>query len=283
MSLLRHTTLVFSLNFPSISSLLAGFRTCLRQIGVASLLAAPAFAFAGSCDIELRYGILINDEHIRILDRRLTKIQINNDEQLFVNGHWYRLEPHEVELLRSFSRGLRAEVPPIVDIAMEGSEIGLEALDTIIKGITDSGDGELFEEEFNDFRARFKQKFDTVDGYYYIAPQTLVKLDNFFEDELGQEIKNVVSGSLGAVLVALHEAIKANTQGQDEQNVVDVSKQLRKLELDIERQLAAKSDLLEQKASRFCQRLMELNKTESELQVMLPALKRFDVIQKISR
>jgi hypothetical protein len=238
----------------------------------------PATANAASCDIQLQYGILITPEHIRIIDGYLTKIQINNDEQLFINGDWIRLEVHEEELLKSFSKGLRNEVPQIVGIAMEGAEIGLQALDKIMNGIVDSGDGDLFQEEFEDFRARFKQRFNQFDNKFYIAPQSLDKLDDFFEDELGQEIKKVVTGSLGAVLIALGEAINSNDGGV-ESNVVDVSEQLERLEEKIEKQLSAKSLVLEKKAKQFCDRLTELNKTESELHVMLPLLRDYDVVK----
>jgi hypothetical protein len=238
----------------------------------------PFASWAGSCNIQLQYGILITPEHIRILDRQLTKIQINRDEQLFINGEWIRLEAHETALLRSFSQGLRTEVPQIVNIAMEGAEIGLMALDKIMNGIANTGDGDLFQEEFAAFRARFKQKFNHIDNKFYIAPQSLNKLNDFFEDELGQEIKKVVTGSLGAVLVALTEAINTNESGL-ERNVINVSEQLERLELKIEKQLAAKSLVLEKKAKQFCDRLTELNKTENELHVMLPQLRHFDVVK----
>ena len=238
-------------------------------------------AVAKSCDIQLRYGILITPEHIRIIHGNTTKVQINNDKQLFINGQWIRLEAHEEILLSKFSTGLRTEVPQIVGIAMEGAEIGLAALDKIMRGIAQSTDNsaesDIFEQEFEDFRSRFKQKFNHIDDKFYIAPQSLDKLDDFFEDELGQEIKNVVTGSLGAVLVALGEAINSN-DGGIERNVVDVSEQLERLEHKIERQLQAKSLILEKKAKQFCDRLTELNRTESELHVMLPQLRRYDVV-----
>lgn len=253
----------------------------IRRLGVllsVSLLVLPLTSQAKSCDIQLQYGILITPEHIRILNRNTTTVQINNDEQLFINGEWIQLESHEVALLRSFSEGLRTEVPQIVGIAMEGADIGLMALDKIMSGIADTGDEDLFQEEFQDFRSRFKQKFNHIDNKFYIAPQSLDKLADFFEDELGQEIKKVVTGSLGAVLVALGEAINTNESG-NERNIVDVSKQLKRLEARIEKQLSAKSEILEKKAHQFCNRLKEINRTERELHVMLPELRQYDLVK----
>lgn len=240
-------------------------------------LFVASFAQAKSCDIRLRYGILITSEHIRILHGSTTKVQINNDQQLFINGQWLRLEPHEEVLLRKFSRGLRTEVPQIVDIAMEGAEIGLAALDKVMRGISKQGQSDIFEQEFEDFRSRFKQKFNHINDMYYIAPQNLNKLDHFFEDELGQEIKAMVTDSLGAVLMAFAEAINSNDDSI-ERNVVDVSEQLEQLERKIEAQLKTKSLVLEKKAEKFCKRLTELNRTESELHVMLPQLRRYNVV-----
>ncbi len=238
----------------------------------------PGMLRAETCEIELKYGILITPEHIRILERHFTQIQINHDEQLFINGEWIQLEVHEIELLKSFSKGLRNEVPQIVGIAMEGAEIGLTALDKIMNGIADNADGDLFKEEFDSFRARFKQKFNQFDDKFYIAPQSLDKLDDFFEDELGQEVKKVVTGSLSAVLIALSEAINSNDSGL-ERDVMDVSEQLERLESKIEQQLSVKSLVLQRKAKQFCDRLTELNKTESELQVMVPELRNYDVVK----
>ncbi|MFT4928833.1 MAG: hypothetical protein ACI8WB_004953, partial [Phenylobacterium sp.] len=217
-------------------------------------------------------------EHIRILDRHFTKIQINNDDQLFINGEWIILEVHEIELLRSFSEGLRSEVPQIVGIAMEGAEIGLAALDKIMNGIANSADGDLFAEEFAEVRSSFKQRFNQFDDKFYIAPQSLNKLDDFFEDELGQQVKKVVTGSLGTVLITLSEAINSNESGL-EREAVDVSKQLASLESKIEQQLSVKSLVLQKKSKQFCGRLAELNKTESELHVMVPELRAYDVVK----
>lgn len=251
-------------------------RFCYRVLALLMLVVTP-LSYGKSCNIELRYGILITPEHIRIIHGNTTKVQINNDKQLFINGQWLRLEAHEQILLRKFSTGLRKEVPQIVGIAMEGAEIGLAALDRIMKGIDDSGDGNVFEQEIDDFRSRFKQKFNHVDGKYYIAPQSLAKLDDFFEDELGKEIKTVVTSSVGAVLVALGDAF-SSSDTVVERNVVDVGEQLERLEQKIERQLEAKSSVLEQKAEQFCRRLIELDRTESELHVMLPQLRRYNVV-----
>ena len=240
------------------------------------LLLAP-YSYGQSCDIDLRYGILITPEHIRIIHGTTTKVQINNDQQLFINGQWLRLEPHEEILLRKFSTGLRKEVPQIVGIAMEGAEIGLSALDKIMKGIDDSADGNFFDQEIKDFRSRFKQKFNHIDDKYYIAPQNLNRLDDFFEDELGEEIKTVVTSSVGAVLMAIGGAFNSD-EGGVERNMEDVGKQLERLEQKIERQLEAKSSVLEKKAEQFCRRLVELDRTERELHVMLPQLRRYNVV-----
>ena len=233
---------------------------------------------SAGCDIRLRYGVLITAEHIRFIEGHITKVQINNDQQLFINGQWIQLQPHEQVLLQKFSRGLRQEVPQIVAIAMEGAEIGLNALDQLIAGIAQGNQNGWLEQEFAAMRARFKQKFNHIDDKFYIAPQSLDKLSSFFQQELGQEIKTVVTRSLGAVMTALADAINSN-RGEFEQNVVDVSEQLTMLEQQIDQQLQAKSHVLQQKAQQFCYRLTELDRTERELLAMLPRLRKYELVK----
>ncbi|MGB1030949.1 MAG: DUF2884 family protein, partial [Pseudoalteromonas marina] len=47
------------------------------------------------CDVELSHGLIITDDVIRIVDKGQTRVQINNDNQLFIRGYWVDLSPDE--------------------------------------------------------------------------------------------------------------------------------------------------------------------------------------------
>ena len=48
-----------------------------------ALLSCNAIA-QKQCDVELRHGLIITDDVIRIVDKGQTRVQINNNNQLFI-------------------------------------------------------------------------------------------------------------------------------------------------------------------------------------------------------
>ena len=72
------------------------------------------------CDVELSHGLIITDDVIRIVDKGQTRVQINNDNQLFIRGYWVDLSPEESKVVEQFSRGIRQTVPELVDLATDG-------------------------------------------------------------------------------------------------------------------------------------------------------------------
>ena len=70
------------------------------------------------CEVELRHGLIITDDVIRIVDKGQTRVQINNDNQLFIRGYWIDLTSDETLVLKQFSAGIRDTVPELVELAM---------------------------------------------------------------------------------------------------------------------------------------------------------------------
>lgn len=240
-----------------------------------ALYANSAIAGHHKCDIELEYGVIIDQDHIRIMDSFKTVLQINGDRQLFIRGEWIMLDEQSTRLLKEYSLGLRKEVPTMVNIAMDGISIGFEAINQVVNALSGSSSPAL-KEQFEGLKFRFKKKFDHTDNIFYIAPQSLVELDDFFEDELTHEINEIITDSLGAMLLALGEAI--NTENRFEGEHTDFGEQMEILSAEIEQQLTEKSGKLQEHAYQFCESLREIDSIETQLQERVPALKEYDVV-----
>ena len=89
------------------------------------------------CDVELSHGLIITDDVIRIVDKGQTRVQINNDNQLFIRGYWVDLSPEESQVVEQFSRGIRQTVPELVDLATDGVNLGLSAIEQVVEGMSD--------------------------------------------------------------------------------------------------------------------------------------------------
>lgn len=222
-------------------------------------------------------GLLIAPEHIRVMDMGRTRVQINNDSELFIYGELIELTDAEREMVREFSHGLRRELPEIVTIAMDSMEIGFDALNKMIRGISGTDRAKGIEEHFSMLKWGLLEKFARSGDNFYIAPQALNELDDFFEQELAEEINKVVTDALNIMLGAMGEAFR-QSEGAIEGQYVDLGERVDLLSKDVELSLKVNADRLAQQAEAFCQRFETLDKVESRLQKQIPQLRKYDIL-----
>lgn len=246
-----------------------------------ALLSAALFsplAFANyTCDVELGHGLIITDDVIRIVDKGQTRVQINNDEQLFILGRWIQLEESETRTLRLYSKGLRDTVPELVKLATDGVNLGLSTIEQVVTGFADK-EPEVLKDQLRYVETALLDKFKKGDDFYYIAPQSLTKLDDFFEKEISEKIHSAVHGSLGAILVALGGAFEPS-EGNIEERITGVGERMDIIAEEIDKSLQKKTLQLEKKANQYCGCLRTLEETESELQQKVPELLDFDLVK----
>ena len=252
---------------------LVRFWVCL----VVSLLFSSPLLADELCDVELGHGVIITNDVIRIVDNGQTNVQINDDSQLFIRGRWIELNQDEEQILREYSKGLRNTVPELVKLATDGVNLGLSAIEQVVTGFTDK-EPEVLKDQLKYVEIALKDKFKVGDDFYYIAPQSLSKLDDFFEKEISQKIHSAVHGSLGAILVALGDAFESN-EGNIEQKISGMGERIDIISIEIDKSLQKKVVQLEDKANEYCGCLRTLNETEDKLQQLVPELADFDLVQ----
>ena len=251
----------------------------LRFWGFSFYLLCLSFSLKadGLCDVELSHGLIITDDVIRVVDKGQTRVQINQDSQLFIKGRWIELNEEEAAVLREYSLGLRSTVPELVKLATDGVNLGLSAIEQVVTGFTDK-EPEVLKDQLKYVEIALKDKFKAGDDFFYIAPQSLSKLDDFFEKEISQKIHSAVHGSLGAILVALGDAFESN-EGNIEQKITGMGERIDIISSEIDKSLQKKVVQLEEKANEYCGCLRRLNETEDKLQQLVPELVDFDLVQ----
>lgn len=232
---------------------------------------------AAECPIQLKMGLLISPDHIRVLQKGRTQFQINNDEQLFIRGDEVTLTPEQTLLVKEFSLGLRKELPEIVSIAMDSVELGFSALNKIIQGISGTDTAQGIEEHFSELQRRLFGRFARSGDNFYLAPQALNELDDFFEDELSNQVKSVVTNSLHIMLGAMDEAFQ-QSESEIEGVKIDLGERVDLLSKEVENSLKYNANRLEEKATAFCQRFETLDSIEARLQKELPRLRNYDIL-----
>ncbi|MDP4984550.1 YggN family protein [Pseudoalteromonas tunicata] len=229
------------------------------------------------CDVQLGHGLIITEDVIRIVDKGQTRVQINNDNQLFIKGRWKILDEKESQVLMQYSKGLRDTVPELVSLATDGVNLGLTAIEQVVTGYTGK-EPAVLKDQLQYVERALMDRFKKGDDFFYIAPQSLSKLDDFFEKEISGKIHSAVHGSLGAILVALGDAFESN-EGNIEDRISDMGDRMDLIAKEIDRSLLRKAAQMEKKAAEYCGYLKLLDETETQLQQIVPELLDFDLVQ----
>ncbi|WP_152087596.1 YggN family protein [Pseudoalteromonas sp. A25] len=229
------------------------------------------------CDVELSHGLIITDSEIRIVDNGQTRVQINNDDQLLIRGYWVELSEQETGVLREYATGIRDTVPELVNLATDGVNLGLSAIEQVVEGMSDK-EPEVLKTQLQYVERALMDKFKRGDDFFFIAPQSLSKIDDFFTKEISKKIHSAVHGSLGAILVSLGDAFKSR-EGNIEDRITDMGQRMDIISKEIDKSLQKKALQLEEKAEEYCECLNTLDKTETRLQTIVPSLSAYDLVQ----
>lgn len=234
------------------------------------------------CNVELEHGLIITEKVIRIVDKTQTRVQINlgtnqKDTQIFIKGLLIELTAEETLVLNEFERGLRNTVPELVNLATDGVNLGLTAIEQVVKGFSDK-EPQVLKNQLEYVEKTLMSKFKRGDDFFYIAPQSLSRLDDFFKNEISEKIHAAVHGSLGAILVALGDAFDSD-EGNLEERISDMGTRMDIIATEIDKSLQKKAMVLEAKAAEYCSCLQKLDETETRLQKIIPSLLQFDLVK----
>lgn len=249
----------------------------MRLVLILFLMCFSGQGFAAECTMAFRHGILISPEQIRIQNTNRTVFQINQDKDLFIRGEWITLNPAEQELVRQYAQGLRKFVPELVSIAVDSVELGLTAIENMLVGIGSTAQQEEWQALIRETTYQLTSRFVRSGEHFYLAPQSLNELDAFLHGELKTQLKDLAKYTVGAVWDALRDALRQSEddfERTESQNWQPADELLAKINTGLD----LKADELEQKSVLFCQRLIELDQIETQLQQRVPQLLPFDVV-----
>lgn len=249
------------------------------------LLPASFFATANPCNIDFKYGVIIDEQRIRILEKQQTLIQINNQEQVFVAGREIYLDQSQVSLIREYTQSIREQVPQIVSIALESVNLGLKAVNRVIASLTgeNSAIQQKLQGRFEELEWRLKARFNHSNNSYYIAPQDFADFDDILEGAFENEIKEIVSKSIGTLLIAVGEAV-ANKNSEEEilnnteKRISTFDERLQLMGEEIELEISPQALLLKNRAESFCNALGKLDLLEQQINQKIPELKHLNLL-----
>lgn len=231
------------------------------------------------CSIDVNYGVVVAGDNIRFINDDKTYVQINNNQQLFVEGKLVDLTDRQQALVTEYSEQINKQVPAAVNLATDAIEIAFQAISHVVIGI--SGDNEKSKARvdsiFTKINSEVEKRFNATDDTYFIAEQDFDEFDQFMEDELEGEIEDLIEDSVGDILIAVGTAMNSE-EGNFEENMEAFGKRMETMGRDIETAVEGKAEKLGEQAEKLCHNLKSLDQLESQLSKSIDEMNGFNLL-----
>jgi hypothetical protein len=230
------------------------------------------------CEVELNYGLVVNDQQIRIIDNSRTVYQINHHNQLLVEGNWIELDAKQQQALTQLAEGVHTVVPKMILLASEGVDLAIQTIEHVYIGLVGK-EHDSFDElqsSLQRVKMRIKEKFIHAGDNYYMGPGTLENVDELVDRELEEQIEEAMNTSLGGILSAIG-ALDSDSASTDEK-IDSLARRIENLGGKMESNIGPKADSLKQKAQWFCEQFQTLDKLEEQLRQNIVQLHPYNII-----
>jgi hypothetical protein len=261
------------------------FKPCgINLLAIVICFLFAQVSYAQQCSIHLNYGVIIDPNNIRIVEKSKTQLQINESKQLFIGGREIILSSQQTKLLETFSLGIRQQIPEIVSIAIEGVDVSFKAVNQLVVGLTgeNSEEQQKIRTKFEELKWRIRARFNQSTNNYYIAPQDLTDFDEILTGEFEQEIESMISGSIGTILETVGQSLLSDNNSNEygsEVRVNTLDPKLTNMNKDFILTKNHKAKALDDRISLFCKQLKKLNEIEDKLDIAIPEISGFNIIE----
>jgi hypothetical protein len=229
------------------------------------------------CDMQLRSAIRITANEIEVTGADGVPMHILDEDQLQIAEQPVGLTNTQRQLLIAYNEQVRETVPAIVDIALEGVELGMTAASEVFYDLLDAEPPVSLTKALDRIKTRVAQQVSRGDGSIYLDARGLSDLDSIME-KLEPEIEAVTTASLGEIFANLGNSLKAEDANLME-NIARLAERMDGFSERLEARLQQQARTLETKADGLCQQLQDLQIAELKLQNAIPAARPFDLVE----
>lgn len=234
------------------------------------------FAHDNSCDVDLQAGVAINQDSIAFTQNNKLAYKIEN-QQLYVGDQFIPLNSEQQQLVNHYADEIRALVPEVKAIAMEGLDMASEGVNLAFNELLGEGNqvGEDLVAEIQNIRVEINQKLSLEQGITFSEDGVLDEdfLGPEFEERIESAVENAVQNSMGTLLMAVGQEMLMSGGDMDafETRMENFGQQ-------IEHEMESRGEALEQRAEELCQAIVEIDRQEELLKNEISELSNINVI-----
>lgn len=247
-------------------------------IATALLLAAGSAAAHNSCNLDLDAGVRISSDSIEFYAAELPTYKILDDKYLVVKGQAQRLTLAQQKLVASYAASIRAALPEVHGMALDG-------IDLAIEGITLAFDGLLGEKnqisaqlttELGNLKSDVNRYFSSGNpiSFNHSSEDTPDFLGKQFETRMQRIVETSVQDSIGSLMMAVGKEVLLS--GGD---MEAFEARMNKFGEQMDAQMNMKATGMEARGAKLCNAMQAVDVLEEQLKQAVPAVEPFNVIR----
>jgi len=245
-----------------------------------SLFSSATVYANDSCDVDLKTGITIDKTKIEFFESKNKDnvlYTINHPNLLTVRGKSISLNSEQKGLVTKYSTDIRAIVPKVKKIAIEGVDLALKGVNLSFNELLGEGNsvGADLAQELSVLRDEIAEEF-TIENGFSIGEDG-VEDDELFGAKIEQRIESAVEkavmAAMGNLLVALGQEMMLSGGDSD-----SFETRMKNFGETIEYEMQSGSEKIEQKANSLCADIIEIDELENKLQQSISSLVSINVI-----
>ncbi len=236
-----------------------------------SVLTSTSVYAHDACNASLEAGFSLNKIGLEFLDEHdNTLYKITDDRTLIVDGQSVDLSPYQQVLVRDYSTSIRAMVPQVKTIAIEGVNLAFNAL----LGEGNELGSQLTDELFN-IRKEISDRFSVNQGFTIGSNgfEGGDYLGDEFESRIERVVEQTLMNSMGSLLVAMGKEMILSAG-----DTKTFEKRMEKLGDNLAQQMEVRAEKLEHQAEDLCLAAVRIDQVEERLKIRIDELSNFDVI-----
>ncbi|WDE06823.1 YggN family protein [Thalassomonas viridans] len=229
-----------------------------------------------SCDVELEGGIKLDRNVIEFMQDKKPVYKILENNVLIVDGNTLDLTASQQALVTEYAASIRAMVPEVQTIAIEGIDLAVEGMNLAFDELLGAGNsvGADLTQELTALRDEVKNRFDADKGFY--VDEEGFAGEEFFGEEFEQRIESVVEkavrDSMGSLLIAVGQQMLFSGDPAAFETKMET------FGTKIETEMEARGAELEAKAEQLCLSAAKIDKLEEELKTQVSELEAINIL-----
>ncbi|WED22462.1 YggN family protein [Vibrio sp. JC009] len=245
----------------------------MKKFGLLLVLLFSGTLYAQpQCKVDIQNEVHLDGEQVEIYQQDQTKVLIDENSNLFIDGEALNLTPVQKEALEAYRAGMNEYLPRAKEIGREALELVKNVLDELAMSFNNS-------EAFNDLKSALEAFLGKIEKRYFNDNEMVLQ-----EAAFGDAYKNWRQDFADAretfnaeFFSSAFDLVSESMKQEGGLNLTALKEQLTQLQTKLSGKLIDNSSEIKKEAKQYCDDLEKMAEEEKMLHEKIPELKDYQV------